>query len=65
MNALQYERRRTSTPKIFNLTAFSGEFWKNLSSYATPGANCTKYGCLTSRKSGLSLFKLPLPKVDN
>jgi hypothetical protein len=31
---------RTSTPKTFELTAFSGEFWKNLFSYATPGANC-------------------------
>ena len=26
-----------------------------------PGANCALFGCSTSRKSGLSLFKLPSP----
>ena len=30
-----------------------------------PGANCALYGCSTSRKSGLSLFKLPCPRVGD
>ena len=30
-----------------------------------PGANCALFGCSTSRKSDLSLFKLPFPKVSD
>ena len=56
---------RTATPKTFEVTAFSSEFWKNFCSYAMPGANCALYGCSTSRKCGLSLFKLPCPRVGD
>ncbi len=30
-----------------------------------PGANCALYGCSTSRKSGLLLFKLPFPRAGD
>ena len=65
MNALQCEQRRTATLKTFEVTAFSGEFWKNFYSYAILGVNCAPYGCSTSRKSGLLLFKLPFPRAGD
>ncbi len=54
-------RREYCNTEIFEQTAFSCEFKNFFCSNAMPGANCALFGCSTSRKSSLSLFKIPFP----
>ena len=58
-------RREYCNTEIFKQTAFSREF-KNFffCGNAMPGANGALFGCSTSRKSSLSLFKIPFPGRD-
>ncbi len=58
-------RREYCNTEIFEQTAFSRVFKNFFCSNAMSSANCALFGCSTSQKSSLSLFKIPFPgRID-
>ena len=59
----KYKERCIAATYFFSETAtlysLGREFSEFYSWHTMPGANCALVGCSTSRKSNLSLFKLP------